>query len=496
MKRETKQKIIYVSVLFFIAVIFLIFWRWLGDVTGIKGYLTIDDLASVQFTMAGNNLFEKIKIITEHDPTNVPIFYIMLYIWIKLFGYFPNHMRLLTEIIGALFVVASGLIGNKIFNKRTGVIASIIAGSSIQVVYVSYQVRAYSLMVFFAAVVFYCWLCRNEKWRTIIVYAVSMLLLSYSHFFGVLLCAAFCSFDILNIILKKEKKKCLISYVIYIVCFLPYLIVSYINAMNVWGAFWPPVPDYRDIWIMLGELCPGGDVFVYLFGGVFFIYFVLLVNMIRDRKENPNFRTEIFGCFWNIFAVLTVIFIYSRYINPVSSLWVKRYLLVLFPFVITILAYGVEMIIIWSEKINISKAAIWGIILFLGFRYTYVNLEYEAEHKKEIIPGGKDYAKVTEYIVTSEEIKGNTSLVYLGYPEEYFAGWKEYASQGGKRQLPNLYNSKEGFLQLDLSGYDTIYVVDIVYEVTDEEKAYLEKTHQLVEENCDGDHYVDKYEKY
>lgn len=493
-----KRKFRYKIILIVLAGISFVLWRLLGTVCGINGYLNLDDLSSVQFAMIGNGFVEKIKGILAEDPTNVPIFYLLLYVWIKLFGYSANTMRILPQLCGALLVFFVGLIVEKIGNEKMGILAAVLAGTSVQLVYVSYQIRAYSMLMMFSAILFYVFLNRRTQWKSIILYALSLLLLSYTHFFGVLVCAGLGSLDIINIILKKREKKYLISYVIYVFLFVPYLATAYIKAAGMWAVFWPPVPAYRDIFFMIGDMCPGtvGKWSIYVFGGVFFVYLVSAVNAIK-KKDNNFIQSEIFTCFWVVFAVLTVGFVYSRYINPQSSVWVYRYFLVLFPFMVTVISYGLWNILDFVQnKTEVSKAVFIGILLFLGCRYTYTNLEYEMDHAEEIVLGSSDFEKLTGYIMSSDEIKEENTLVYFEYPDRYFAGWKEYASQGGKKKLPNLCNTKDRFMETDLLAYDAIYVVDIVYELTDEEKGHLGETHQLVEENCAGSYHVDKYERY
>ena len=470
--------------------------RLIGTASGITGYLNVDDLCSVQFAMIGDGFFDKINGILAEDPTNVPIFYLILYVWIKLFGYTADTMRILPEVCGALFVFLVGLIGEKVGNKKMGIIAAIVAGTSLQLVYVSYQIRAYSMLMMFSAIAFYAFLKRTSQWKSIIIYSISLLLLSYTHFFGVLVCAGLGSIDILNILLKKREKKCFISYIIYACLFVPYLVLSFIRANNMYAVFWPPVPTYRDIFSMIGSMCPGIGWGAYIFALVFFVYLVIVIESLK-KKQSQFVQSEIFTCFWVIYAVIAVGFLYSKYIKPESSVWVYRYFLVLFPFAVTVVSYG-----IWKgldyiqERSGFGKTVFIGFVLFLGCAYTYTNIGYEIAHPDKIVIGSSNYEKITTYIMEAENINEEDTLVYFAYPNQYFEGWKEYASQGGKLKLPNLCNSKDNFYEMDLSRYETIYVVNAVYRITEEEKAYLEKTHKLVELNCDVDGAIDKYEKY
>lgn len=109
----------------------LVIWYFIGEKLGLNTKMTIDDMASIQFSLSGEGIVDKLKSIIENDPTNVPIYYLMLALWIKLFGYKVCTMRLLSEIVGAVSIVMIGLIANKISDKRTGILATLLVSPSL-----------------------------------------------------------------------------------------------------------------------------------------------------------------------------------------------------------------------------------------------------------------------------------------------------------------------------------------------------------------------------
>ena len=66
-----KKKESYKIILLGLAVISFILWRLLGNISGINGYLNVDDLSSVQFAMIGESLFDKLRGILTEDPTKI-----------------------------------------------------------------------------------------------------------------------------------------------------------------------------------------------------------------------------------------------------------------------------------------------------------------------------------------------------------------------------------------------------------------------------------------
>ncbi len=485
--RKIFEKYGYEIFLILLAIFSFLVFRRVGNAAGLNGVLTMDDLCSVQFSTMGNNILEKMKGIVANDPTNVPLFYFALYIWIELFGYSANVMRILPEIMGAITVILIGLIGKELKNKRAGVITAVVAATSLPLIYGSFQIRAYSMLMLFAALTFYFWIKRKEGKKSIILLAVAMLLMSYTHFLGALVSAAFCSYDIFSILRKKEKKAVLWSYVIYGLLFVPYLVIAYISAMNLWETFWPPVPGVKDYFNFLGRLIPVGTVGIWLFGIVFFVY---LFQWIRKK----DLKNEIFGSYWIIFAVLTVAFVYSKFINPTSSIWVYRYFLVLFPFTVAIVGYAMELVLEWIEKhIKIEPIVISAILAFLACRYTYTNIVYAEEHPEAVVVNGADYETLTNLILTTEGVMEEDTLVFFSYPTLYFDGWTTYASEGGQKELPNLYCDAEQFATYDLGEYQVVYVVRIVGDMTDENKKHVEKDFTLEETIEDDIYFIDKY---
>ncbi len=484
----------YYILLAVIAIFSFVIFRGVGGI--ISGTLTMDDLCSVQFSMMGDGFLDKMKGIIANDPTNVPIFYLMLYGWIELFGYSANVMRILPEIAAALFVIVVGLIGKTLAGKRAGVIASVVASSSIQLIYAGYQVRAYAWLMLFAAIAFYFWIKRNTTWKSIIAFSVAMLLMSYTHFLGALVCAAFGSLDVFRIIFKKENKKCLYSYVIYVVCFVPYLMIAYLSAMALWETFWPPVPGIGDFFQFLGRICPMGTIGIWLVGIVFCIYLMMIVTMLRTKKCDGHLEKTIFACYWVIFAVLGVAFVYSRFIKPTSSIWVYRYFLVLYPFTVTIVAYAIEKILVWIEKnIRIPRVVFVGILLFVACRYTYSNTLYAKANPDKVIVNGINFEELTADILSREDVFRDDTLVYFGYPTIYFDGWKLYASEGGNKELPNLYCDEENFTNQDLSEYNTLYVIRIATELPEDAAKHVDTTYELDNTVGDGVYFIDRYVK-
>ena len=469
-------------------------WKFINTNLGIDGYLNVDDLASIQFALEGNNLFEKLYGVIQNDPTNVPLFYILLYFWMRLFGFQPVMIRILPEIFAALFIVVMGMIGRKAFHAKLGIIAAILCAVSIQLLYASFQIRAYSLLMLCSGVLFLVWLYREENKYAFLLMEAALLLVSFSHFFGVLVCGAFGSWEIICCVSEKKTKKFLLPYVIYVFLFGPYVLLAYTNAGKIWGTFWTPVPDYLDFFEMLESLCAVKNVGFFVLICMFYIRIFVWRNT-KEKNKNCGSDHTIWVCFWVIFSVLMVGFVYSRYISPTRSVWVFRYFLVLFPFVLCILAYGIVYFWQWMKNIlHLNQVMCAAIPLAFACFYFYQNIEYALVHGDEINTGGSDYAAISDYLSSQEDINDKHTLVIFPYPKPYFAGWIGFYTQGGRLELPNIYCTSD-WMNGDLDQYDNIYTIEVVYDLTEQESSYIKNTYQLTEANGNSLAKVNKYSR-
>lgn len=489
-----KKDSIYYVALGLIAIMSLFVWRYITESTGIENLINVDDVASIQFAAIGDGVWGKLYGIVKNDPTNVPLFYLLLYIWMEVFGYEPNTLHLLPQIIASMSVFVMGLIGKKISGKRFGLLVAIIAATSIQVIYASFQVRAYSLLILGSAIVFLVWLNRNEKWTSQVAYVFALWLLSFSHFFGVLFCFSLGLLDLIKVIRREQKFSSLLPYVVYCLVYVPYLLIAFIMASNVWGAFWPPVPDYIDLVELLVQLLPLGNA------GVFIFFSVLIVFMFNYKKKeiqiDSRINQAIGGAIWSIVIVLLIAFVYSRYINPTSSVWVYRYFLVLYPCAVITVAYGLYSFVLWIEKkANVKEIISLAVFVAFAIVLNYQNVEFALNNPNEINTGGKEFKAVADYLLQQEDIDNETTLVYFPYPDRYFDGWIEFYSKGYAENIPNMCCTVEELYALDITQYDTIYTVGIVYDLASNGQEYIDENFVLVEAGCNEVGSLNKYIK-
>lgn len=493
MTEEKRGNYLFCAGIVMIAAVSLLYWRWLDQRLGIASFINVDDIATVQFALVGDGFVDKIRQLIIQEPTNVPLFYLLAFLWIKLFGFSVGAMRWLPQLFAFLAVMVIGMIGKKLSSSRGGVIAAVLAGLATPMIASAHQFRTYSLLIFGSALLYLVWLHQKECLRYYLGYAAALLFLSYTHYFGVLVCGAFAVVDLWQMLFCAKNKKFLSSYIIYALGFLPYLIAAYLHVSGVWGNFWPPVPAFRDIIPMLKEVGPAGGASLFLFAVVSFSYLAMICRWLRTRKKHPLFKEERFVAVWTVGVVLAPVFVYSKYINPDSSLWVSRYFYVLLPFTIAVTTCAVEDILVWlAQNQKLPAVVVSGVLLTLACWFVSDGVENDLKHPAAIRWEGQDFEGLKACLL-QEELRDSGTLVFMPYPERYFVGWELFVSEDGIYENPHYCCSRAAFADMDLGGYDEIYVASIVWELDEESKQHLEETFKVADKHVGGYKFLKRY---
>lgn len=141
----------------------------------------LDEAASISFSKG--TLFQVINRISGLT------YNICLYFWIRLFGSSEVSARLPSAIFGSLVVFMIYKVGRSLFNKKTGMASSLLAGLSIFYIQYSQEARSYILTTLLTLVSMYFFIRLLEKRKLCISigYMVSNILLLYAHPFAILI---------------------------------------------------------------------------------------------------------------------------------------------------------------------------------------------------------------------------------------------------------------------------------------------------------------------
>lgn len=173
------------------------------------------------------------------------LFLIIAHFWTKIFGISETATRSLSSIFGTLAIPLLYLVGKELFNKRVGLIASLLMTVSQFQIYYSQEFRYYSLYALTTLISFYSFIIylKKPKTRWLILYIISTIVMFYSHDFGLFSLAAQALYYLI-IVLRRKK----IDYHLLI----GFLIVSIPITLNIIRFISKVVPrkgGFRVLWL-------------------------------------------------------------------------------------------------------------------------------------------------------------------------------------------------------------------------------------------------------
>lgn len=157
-----------------------------------------DELYSVLAVRPGNSWYEILYMQRAYQP---PGYFMLLWIWTKLFAFNEFYARLLSVVGGAMSILISAFLGKTVKNARLGIVmALIVAMNPIQIWY-SLEARFYVFVYFLAALsILLYWHLRNEKPQSVWLYLFKGgvdAALCYFHHFGMVFVFGQALFDLL-----------------------------------------------------------------------------------------------------------------------------------------------------------------------------------------------------------------------------------------------------------------------------------------------------------
>jgi len=136
------------------------------------------------------SLEHTLRVVT-HLERSPPLYYISAWLWTKLLGAGPLHLRALSALVGTLTIPAAYLVGRELASRRAGLVAAALVALNPFLIWYSQEARSYALLVFFSTVALF-YLARalhDPRRRNLALWALASALALLSHYFAVFLIA-------------------------------------------------------------------------------------------------------------------------------------------------------------------------------------------------------------------------------------------------------------------------------------------------------------------
>lgn len=322
-----------------------------------------DEMATIGYIASNLSVTDVLEYFYTIEATNLPLYSLILYMVyhgcsVNMFGLFlPGLLFGLLGIVGTIKLADA-------YAGRWGAYGVLLVSLFSTTIYnrMALSLRAYSLLFCLTVWVMYYWLKYQTDKRKFdfAVLTVLTILLVYTHYFGTLYVAVLGIFSIVLAVLKKADKKLIIPFVIAGATFLPWFMKTMVLTSVDMLSFWIAPPALSDVFSAVGFLLSSSYILCVLYGTG------CICVLIGIQKKRSIKKEDVLYLFvpW---AVVILIFIYSRYINPAGGLFEPRYFMVLLPSLLIITAYGLQKIGEYcGDSAGIKKAfGIIGMGLFI-----------------------------------------------------------------------------------------------------------------------------------
>ncbi|HZU60902.1 MAG TPA: glycosyltransferase family 39 protein, partial [Solirubrobacteraceae bacterium] len=161
-------------------------------ITGLSAYLRTRYLSG-QFwideaitTGIASHPLSAIPGILRHDGSP-PLFYVLLHFWIRAFGAGEAATHTLSLLFGLLTIPVGMWVGWSLFGRRAGVVAAILFASNAWLTQYAQETRMYELMALLGLIATAAFIHAFVRRRRgyLIVFAVTLALMLYTHVWGV-----------------------------------------------------------------------------------------------------------------------------------------------------------------------------------------------------------------------------------------------------------------------------------------------------------------------
>ena len=366
-KLNINKKIFYFS---FIAVLVLGAFLRLVDITYFP--LWTDEVYTKQVAI-------KDFISCFKDAGNPPLYFILEYVFTKIFSVSLFNLRFLSFIFGLLFIAYTFMLFKDLSNKNKdkmplfALFACFMGAVNTVNIYHSQEARGYSLCMFLivATIYYFFKYLKNPNNKNLIIFSIFNIFLVNANYYLILFSLTNYVWGIVDLIQNKNKKEILKFTSVYLISFLtviPYFIISFREAVD--GSFNSWIPNLSD------------KVFLYTINSYFinkYVFFglccVVLGNLILSYipkkylekiniKINPNKE----NLFLYLIYTLALIIIFASFISlAIKPIFHKRVLLSIYSllFLAEMITIGTFVEFIKENKFTKTLKFFYFIILTL-----------------------------------------------------------------------------------------------------------------------------------
>lgn len=256
------------------------------------------------------------------SDNNPPVYNILLYVWMFLFGFGEGATRTLSGLLGIISIFLIYLVGRTLYSSKVALLGAFLLSVSLVHIQYSQETRAYSMLIMMSLLSCYFFI-KAVKERKTFGYFFSTVILIYTHVLGVLV---FISQGIYYLVYRKlfDSKILTVQLVIglfgVVLAIFMYQFVNYggvQNLINTQGRS-PSILNPYSFFIPLANF---SNVWIHSWIGIPYIFLICYIMILGVGRKSPILS------YWFFIPLIILYFISILKIIPYHT----RYFLLILP---------------------------------------------------------------------------------------------------------------------------------------------------------------------
>jgi mannosyltransferase len=344
-----------------------------------------------------------------------PAYYMLLGLWIRLFGDGERATHTLSLIFGLGCVPLAFALGRAVFDRTTGVVCAVIAALDPYLTYYAQETRMYELEAFLSLVVTYAYvqgvLRGRRAWAIAFVPAVDLMV--YTHNWALFACVGLA---VATAVVARERLKLFALVAAGVaVLYLPW-VPTILSQVRHTGAPWSSSPSFHSLVLAPGAVISGDTALV----AFAIAAFAGLIPVLR--RERSEERTIVLALALVAAVTVVVAWISSQF----SPAWTTRYFAVVLGPMLLLAARAV----VRGRRVGLV-ALIALVFLWLGY-----SVRDDKENARQVVAGIAPSMRPGELVVSTHPEQVPVLRYYLGggfrfattigpVPDERIFDWRD-----------------------------------------------------------------------